>query len=174
MPIDYTFTDRGTIQIECGSEWIEVRLPGGPPPPTLSQGPSDPGVKPAPSALPGNDKSKSQPEPATSPGVMSIVAGVGKPQESDLSALRQLSLPSGEHFDLAWLDGLDLNADQQALLEYIGRTRRRLGTLQVVDVDFGIRRNPSQDVVAKLQALLRKPEYGIDVLRIWQREDPDA
>lgn len=95
MSINYHFTDRGTIQIWCGDDWIEVRLPGGgdgggtgarP----RSQGPdlSDPSTGAQPNATPGEDDWPDGPPPPIPPGSMSFVGMLGRRGQAPMLLMR--------------------------------------------------------------------------------------
>ena len=85
MSINYQFTDRGTIQVWCGDDWIEIRLPGGgggvaagptPKAPDLS----DPSTDPRPISVP-DDAPGIGAEPPIPPGTMFIgmIGSRGRP-----------------------------------------------------------------------------------------------
>lgn len=81
MSINYQFTDRGTIQVWCGDDWIEIRLPGGggggdaPRPRASAPDLSDPDSGAGPAAVPDDDEP--EPEPPGAPASMSIIGMVG-------------------------------------------------------------------------------------------------
>lgn len=87
MSINYQFTDRGTIQVWCGGDWIEIRLPGGGGGGGVAAGPaprapdlSDPSSDPRPVSVP-DDAPGIGAEPPIPPGTMfiGVIGGRGRP-----------------------------------------------------------------------------------------------
>jgi hypothetical protein len=173
MPIDYTFTDRGTIQIECGDEWIEVRLPGagsgakGQSPKTapapVPDGRGDPVV------MPRDPKQADEPEPPVGPGVMSIVTGLGTPDVAQ--DLFSLDLPENERVDLSQFK-VGVDVQMQLLRERIARATGLMGRSKVLDVYVGHLSKDSTVALAQLHKLLREPDAGFNALRLWHDDTP--
>ncbi len=164
MSIQYTFTQHGTIQIECGDDWIEVRLPGsgggGAKPDPVVGGPV---VSPQP--IP-------EPEPPTGPGVMYVIATGDKPHDTgDLFAGDVRGL---EHWYLSDFERLDFSGVQRHIRQRMAGVRMgQVGEITVLDVDVGRLSPDSSDALTNLQKLLREGDLGIDALRLWQNDRSD-
>ena len=170
MSIDYTFTQHGTIQIECGDEWIEVRLPSAsgdaklkPAPPAPDA--QDPPPKATPIGLPSEGKQAHEPEPPTGPGVMSIISSARKPKNT--KNLFMLDIADIEHMDLSQFEHLDVTDVQREIREQMARVTRSMGKIKVLEVDVGPLSNNSTAALSNLQKLLKEPDSGIDALRLW-------
>ena len=175
MSIDYTFTAHGTIQIECGDDWIEVRLPGAggakPRRPPPAPDPEDPPPKTRPASLPTEDKQAPEPEPPTGPGVMSIISNARKPKNTEKLFELDVSDLGIEHIDLSLFEHLDLTHMQLAIREQMPRVTRSMGKIKVLEVDVGRLSKDSTAALSNLRKLLNEPQSGIDALRLWHSDE---
>jgi hypothetical protein len=174
MSIDYTFTRHGTIQIECGDEWIEVRLPGvggsaKPKPAPPAPEAQDPPPKARPAGLPSEGRQAPEPEPFTAPGVMSIISSARKPK--DTKDLFMFDVSDIEHMDLSQFEHLDLTDMQRAIRDQMARVTRSMGEIKLLEVDIGPLSENSTAALTNLQKLLREPDSGIDALRLWRNDE---
>lgn len=173
MSIDYTFTQHGTIQIECGDEWIEVRLPsasGGAKPKPAPPVPDaqDPPPKATPIGLPSEGKQAQEPEPPTGPGVMSIISNARKPKNTKDFFVFDVS--DIEYMDLSQFEHLDVTDMQRAIREQMVRVTRNMGKIKVLEIDVGPLSKNSTAALSNLQKLLKEPDSGIDALRLWHND----
>ena len=172
MSIQYTFTPYGTIQIQCGQDWIEVKLPGGGgggarPDATASPPPA---ASPAASPSPPPPPRPPAPEPATPPGVMFIESSTQAPFDArDLFTVDGVGV---ERWKLAEFKGLDPESLERLVRQRVTRVKPlRLGAIRVLDVDVGTMSSPdASHELARLQNLLKEPDLGLDVLRFWQND----
>lgn len=170
MPIDYTFTDRGTIQIACGTDWIEVRLPAGPPSAPDSPKPvSDGETQTASPAVPP----RAAPEPQVKPGVMAVVAGLGNSSIArNLIDLDSLGFEGPEPLDATLL--LHVNPLSQApLSELIRRSVKEVDGLKIIDLVAGSEFRRTPNALARAKQLLRQQNYTVDAMRLWFPDTSD-
>ncbi len=173
MSIEYTFTPYGTIQIQCGRDWIEVKLPGGgdgggsaKPSPAASPAPA-----PSPLASPSPPPPRPPaPEPATPPGVMFIESSTQEP--FDARELFVVEVAGIERWKLAEFKGLDPESLQRLVRQRVTRVKPlRFGAITVLDVDVGTLSSPdASHELGRLQKLLKEPDLGLDVLRFWHND----
>lgn len=162
MSIQYTFTQHGTIQIECGDDWIEVRLPngGGALQPDRNTEPVV-SIEPIP-----------EPEPPTGPGVMYVIATGVKPRDTEDLFIRAVGGP--EHWHLSDFERIDVASLRREIRHRAAAGRLgRVGTITVLDVDIGRLSRGSSDTLTHLQTLLREGSLGVDALRLWQNDKPE-
>ena len=174
MSIEYTFTPYGTIQIQCGRDWIEVKLPGGgdggggaKPDPVASPTPApSPVASPSPPPTPRPPA----PEPATPPGVMFIESSTQEP--FDARDLFVVEIAGVERWNLAEFKDLDPESLQRMVRQRATRVKpRRFGAITVLDVDVGTMSSPdATHELSRLQKLLKEPDLGLDVLRFWHND----
>lgn len=176
MSIQYTFTPYGTIQIRCGRDWIEVKLPGGgdggndaAPDPIAS--PATPATTPAPApvASPAPPPRPPAPEPATPPGVMFIESSTAEP--FDARDLFVVEIADVVRWNLAEFKDLDPEALHRVVRQRVTRVKpRRFGSLMVLDVDLGTMSPDDAGGLSRLQKLLKEPGVDFDLLRLWQND----
>ena len=160
MSIQYTFTQHGTIQIECGDDWIEVRLPDG----------DGGGIQPDRITEPVvSTEPIPEPEPPTGPGVMYVIATGHKPHDTqDLFIRGGVGL---EHWHLSDFERLDSSGLRREIQHRRAAVRLgRVGTITVLDVDVGRLSSNSSNALSNLQKLLREGDLGIDALRLWHND----
>ncbi|MDR7270289.1 hypothetical protein J2X20_002947 [Pelomonas saccharophila] len=159
MSINYQFTDRGTIQVWCGDDWIEIRLPGGgggdgdaARPRARAPDVSDVDSDAAPAAVP--DEEEADPEPQVGPGSMSfigMVGGLGRPPR----ALLWSAAPTARGFELSNLE----SGIVEQMMPAPG-----LGDVRIVAIDLNSLPLKSPLSVVQLNRLLRN----------WQADDGGA
>lgn len=165
MSIQYTFTPYGTIQIQCGTDWIEVKLPGGSRPEPIA------GPAPAPEASPSPPRPRPPaPEPATPPGVMFIESSTHQP--FDARDLFAVPVADVVRWNLAEFEGLDPDSLQRMVRQHVTRLKPlRVGAISVLDVDVGaLSSSEATQSLVNLQRLLKAQDAEPDVLRLWQNE----
>lgn len=172
MSIQYTFTPYGTIQIRCGRDWIEVKLPGGGD--GGDDAASEPIVSPttpapAPVASPAPPPRPPAPEPATPPGVMFIESST--PEPFDARDLFVVEIADVVRWNLAEFKDLDPEALHRVVRQRVTRVKpRRFGSLMVLDVDLGTMSPDDAGGLSRLQKLLKEPGVDFDLLRLWQND----
>lgn len=167
MSIQYTFTSYGTIQIRCGKDWIEVKLPGGGD--GSGSAKPDPTATPAPAPVASPSPPLPEPEPATPPGVMFIESSQHLP--FDARDLFVVEVAGVERWNLAEFKDLDPESLQRMVRQRVTRVKpRRFGAVTVLDVDVGAMSPDATDGLSKLQKLLKEPDLGLDVLRFWHND----
>ena len=169
MSIDYTFTQHGTIQIQCGEEWIEVRLPGAGGGVVRRHPPPDPLPRTRPAGLPG--ERKTAPEPPVGPGVMSIIGSIQKPRNTKNLFVFDASDMAVRHMDLSQFEHFDIADPKEAIRRQTSRLARSMGKMKVLEVDVSPRSKNSTTALTNLQKLLNEPDSGIDALRLWHKDD---
>lgn len=171
MSIQYAFTPYGTIQIQCGRDWIEVKLPGGGDGGGSAQ--PDPVTSPAPEPVAAPSPPRPRPpapEPATQPGVMFIESISHQP--FDARDLFVVEVVDADRLKLAEFAGLDPDSVQRMVRQRVTRLKpRRMGAISVLDVDVGtLSPSDATQSLNTLQRMLREQDVGLDVLRFWHNE----
>jgi hypothetical protein len=157
MSISYSFTDRNSIRIECGDEWIEISLPQ-----ALDQ--DEP--TPSPEAAPEPARAPSEPErgrrpgrikPPHFPGVM-LVVGNKMPEDDE----DYLGTETPEFLiDLA---DIDMKHIENAL-----KRIKSIGHWRTLDVSFDPSSPIDTSALDDLNQLMRDPSIDLDAVRLWTK-----
>ncbi len=155
MSISYVFTERNSIRIECGDEWIEVSLPHDASAAKRSRPPkSAGGLKP-----PVTPKQPGRLKPPTYPGAMLVIAS-GKTPEDDEDYLGA-GIDPGAMIDLSHLD-----------MTHIGeamKKARKIGHARTLDVNIDTGSLSNASTLADLNRLIKDPKIDLDALRLWKK-----
>lgn len=166
MSIQYEFTPRNTIRIECGGEVIEVLLPAGsspaaPPDSRPDRGRGTP-ISLAPIPL--------RQRPKQGPGVMAFIADKRKlPFDFDWTQ-------SGPGVRLHGLDSIgDMSEDELAILFVHGEQQFDIADngLKIVNVGMAPWSGTTPRQLENLRRIVASPTIGVDAVRLFRLTDSD-
>jgi len=177
MSIQYEFTPRNTIRIECGGEVIEVLLPAGGSSPTVPA----PAPAPAPAApAPDPDRGRGspiglapippRPRPKQGPGVMAIIADKkSRPLDFDWTQFD----PNVPMHSLDSIGGMGEDALAQFFTQGGPQLDIANNGLKIVNVGVTPWSGTTPSQLENLRRIVESPTSGVDAVRLFQLPDSD-